>query len=425
MVNKEGTAADRLTVNEIINQLPDMLKIPCNTFIDEVEKEVFLIGALGLISGILPNYKAHYDGHWIESNLYVYILSGYGGGKGGLKFARELLKPIHERKKEQRKELVSIYNREIEIYKRDLAQFQKGKLLEPPTKPTPAPNLMLFIPINNSKSGVYQLMEENEGRGIMYETEGDTLADAIKQDYGNYSDTLRKTFHHEPLELFRRQNSELIEIEKPFLSVVLSSTPDQLKTLIPSTENGLYSRFLYYFLKQETKFNDVFEDHKKQYSDSISLYAGKYFDLYSYFENLTSPQYFQLKSEQKTEFIKYFDHRKQNIISGISQTMAGTANRYGIIAFRLMMILTALRQFDTGKLTGTIYCNDADFQTSINLIDRLEEHSISVFELLGNKPDKYQLAMDMRKNENSLRTIEKATGINHGTLSRYFKKLNM
>lgn len=422
MINQEGTAADRPTIQTIINHLPDMLKIPCNIFTDEVEKEVFLIGALGMISGILPNFKAHYDGHWIESNLYVYILAGYGGGKGGLKYARELLKPIHESKKEQRKELVSIYNQEIEIFKRDLAHFQKGKLLQPPTKPTPPPNLMLFIPVNNSKSGVYQLLQENNGRGIMYETEGDTLADAIKQDYGNFSDILRKLFHHEPLELFRRQNSELIEIEKPFLSVVLSSTPDQLQTLIPSTENGLYSRFLYYWLKQETKFNDVFNDEKKQYFDNISLYSGRYFELYSYFEKLESPLYFQLTKEQKEKFVHHFDQKKQNIINGISPTMAGTANRFGIISFRLMMILTALRQFDTGNFQATTFCHDTDFQNSLNIMELLEEHSINVYELLGNEPDKKKLAFDMKKCGSTYSEITKATGILGGTLSKWFNK---
>jgi len=81
---------------------------------------------------------------------------------------------------------------------------------------------MLYIPANNSKSGIYQLLEENDDKGIMFESEGDTLADAIKQDYGSFSDTLRKAFHHENLDLFRRGNEELIEINKPELSVVLS-----------------------------------------------------------------------------------------------------------------------------------------------------------------------------------------------------------
>ena len=62
---------------------------------------MFLIGALGVISGLLPNVKGNYSGKWISPNLYVYVLAGYGGGKGGLDFARDLGKQIQESKSEQ------------------------------------------------------------------------------------------------------------------------------------------------------------------------------------------------------------------------------------------------------------------------------------------------------------------------------------
>ena len=69
----------------------------------------------------------------------------------------------------------------------------KSDNLEKPVKP---PERMLFIPANNSTTGVYQLISDNEGRGLMFETEGDTLTQAFKSDYGNYSDGFRKAFHH-------------------------------------------------------------------------------------------------------------------------------------------------------------------------------------------------------------------------------------
>ena len=42
--------------------LPDMLRIPCTRFEDGAERELFVVGAIGIISGMLPNYKGNYFG---------------------------------------------------------------------------------------------------------------------------------------------------------------------------------------------------------------------------------------------------------------------------------------------------------------------------------------------------------------------------
>src|SRR5690554_8197541 len=86
---------------------------------------------------------------------------------------------------------------------------------------------MLFIPANNSSTGAYQLLGDSDGRGLIFETEGDTLAHAFKSDYGNYSDGFRKAFHHETISYYRRTDREFVDIESPCLSTVLSGTPKQ------------------------------------------------------------------------------------------------------------------------------------------------------------------------------------------------------
>ena len=193
-VAKIRAEGKRFSIDGIIDDLPGMLKEPCTHLVDETEKEVFLVGALGVVSGLLPNITGLYSGKWITPNLYVYVLAGYGGGKGGLDFARKLGEQIHLDKRETSKIQMDNYLKEVEVYKKRLKIYNKGNDIgEPPTPPTKPPTLMLFIPANNSKSGVYQLLKENDGKGIIFESEGDTLADALKQDYGNFSDTDRKS----------------------------------------------------------------------------------------------------------------------------------------------------------------------------------------------------------------------------------------
>ena len=87
---------------------------------------------------------------------------------------------------------------------------------------------------------------------------GDTLANVFSSDYGNYSDGFRKAFHHEPISYMRRQGNEQVELLQPKLSTVLSGTPRQIASLIPDTENGLFSRFIFYYVDFKLTWLNVF-----------------------------------------------------------------------------------------------------------------------------------------------------------------------
>lgn len=396
------------SIDSIIDNLPEMLNNPCNFLVEETEKEVFLIGALGVISGMLPNIKGLYSGKWISPNLFVYVLAGYGGGKGGLDYARELGKQVHKAKRDEHEKNKIQYQYDMDVYKKALKEYNKSNNMgEPPKKPTPPPALMLFIPANNSKSGVYQLLEENGEKGILFESEGDTLSDALKQDYGGFSDTLRKAFHHEYTDLFRRTNGELIVIDRPELSVILSSTFDQLKTLIPSVENGLYSRFLFYQLKQNNAFIDVFDSRKKDYQEHFNNAGEGFKYLFDELEVLSSPIYFWLTDEQQKKFVQLFNEKKTKMIDEVDVTMAGTANRLGIIAFRIMMIFTTLRAHENGILNTSIKCTDVDFDNTLRIIERLEKHAKAVYEFLNGQPKKKELAKMLHKENKSFGEISK------------------
>ena len=134
------------SIDSIIDELPEILKDSCTILVDENEKEVFLIGAIGVISGLLPNIRGLYSGKWIAPNLFVYVLAGYGGGKGSLDYARALGKQIHKAMRDDANKQMLEYLKDIETYKKLLKEFNKTKEpgAEPPTKPTKPPTLMLF-----------------------------------------------------------------------------------------------------------------------------------------------------------------------------------------------------------------------------------------------------------------------------------------
>ena len=82
--------------NELYKLIPDLFRQAIDLFTDRQEREMMLLGSLGVLSGCLPNYYGVYDGKKVGPNLYVFIVAPAGTGKGGLIWARELAVGIHD-----------------------------------------------------------------------------------------------------------------------------------------------------------------------------------------------------------------------------------------------------------------------------------------------------------------------------------------
>jgi hypothetical protein len=91
-------------------------------------------------------------------------------------------------------------------------------------------------------------VNDNKGVGLLFETEGDTLAQTFQSEHGSYSDGFRKAFHHETISHNLRKDREYVELEKPCMSALLSGTPKQASALIPNAGSGLFSRFIFYYM---------------------------------------------------------------------------------------------------------------------------------------------------------------------------------
>lgn len=366
------------------NTLPDMLRIPCTRFEDGAERELFVVGALGIISGMLPNYMGNYFGNRVATNLYAYIIGAYGSGKGALKWAQQLGNATHKYRVQLSKDAMTKYLQDKSVYSQQSALYTKGKLEEPPVEPQEPKHLKLFIPANTTKTAVVQLLEENDGRGIIFETEGDTLADMLKQEYGNFSDILRKAFHHEPISFFRRANNEDVAVSAPSLSVVLSGTYDQLLKLIPSIENGLYSRFMFYMLDGNDDFRDPFSELDEHHEYHFTQYSNDYLRLYQMLNALQTPISFKLPKELKTRFVNRFRTIKEWTREKVSEDLNGSVNRMALMAYRIAMILSILRHYKAhGNIhTDNITCNQTDYENAVALVEVLSYNATDVYRYL-------------------------------------------
>ena len=382
--------------DSLYDTLPEFLKKVVEPSSSNEERDIMLLGTLTAFSACFPNLYGIYDQSKVYSNLFLFVTAPASAGKGKLNQVKQLVTPIHKLHREQAMTLKEKFDSETAAY-----NMKKGKNndLEKPIKP---PERMLFIPANNSVTGVYQLLGDNEGRGLMFETEGDTLAQAFKSDYGNYSDGFRKAFHHETISYYRRTDREYVDIERPCLSTVLSGTPKQIATLVPNAENGLFSRFMFYYMNIKPVWKDVFAKR-----DSIGLeehyeHLGKEFlNLYKTLKN-NPPIEVILSRRQEEKFNAFFADLQTKYINLQPEEYIATVRRLGLVAFRMAMLFTALRIMEDGDVNQTKECEDVDFDNALAMVKVLVKHSSKVFNDLPIEPKKQKR---MNKKERFLETL--------------------
>jgi hypothetical protein len=244
---------------------------------------------------------------------------------------------------------------------------------------------MLLIPANSSATAIYQTLTDCDGSGLIFESEADTLASALSTDYGNFSDGLRKAFHHEAISYNRRKDREYVEIPNPRLSLLLAGTPQQLINLIPNTENGLFSRFLIYSPQMENRWIDVFDGGEdvddEQYFNSL---GNRFFYLYNMLRSATHKAQFSLSVQQQQLFNSTFEQWQNELSDFFGEQITPSVRRLGLITFRIAMIFTSLRlEFSSQTLESkTLQCNDQDFENAIFIVESLLDHLASVFSLM-------------------------------------------
>ncbi len=312
--------------------------------------------------------------------MFVFITAPAGSGKSNMEWSKYFGQTIHDA-------IISNSKLQKEDYKSELEQYNSRTRKEKAEIPKPEepPYKMFFIPANCSASAFVQTMNDNNFQGIIFETEADTLANSFKQEWGNFSDVLRKAFHHESTTMKRRSENETIEIKDPHLAIVLSGTPKQVHNLMPDVENGLFSRFLYYAFEDDCDFKNPFISYSSvNYVDFFNNKGQQISDLYNLLSNLQLPITFEFLETQKTEFTQIFNEMLKRNKLLLGNDFIANTKRLGVITFRISMILSALRILEDGILSSPLICSDTDFNTALQIAITLEKHAVAVFQNLPN-----------------------------------------
>lgn len=367
----------------VYDNLPPILLESCQVFKASREKDVFLTGALAILSGCLPNVSGLYSGSIVYPSLFSFILAPAASGKGALKYAKTLADNYHDKTLETSKEEKKRYEENLEAYKMLKA---KNKLEEGQAMPMAPKFKVVYIPANTSNAKIIQHLDCNEGKGIICETEADTLGQTFKNDWGSYSDMLRKSFHHEKISVSRKTEGEFVEVNNPQLSVALSGTPKQVFNIISSAEDGLFSRFIFYVFKTDAVWFDPSpKGNPVNLTDFFKTQSKEVFKMVEYFER--DEMILQLTDEQWGKFNPVFSAYLQQINTFVSDDALSIVKRLGLILYRFCMIFTAVRKYHSNNYYKEIYCTDVDFETALALIHVYLQHSIIMFENLPKQEE--------------------------------------
>ena len=351
-----------LTFNSY-EKLPVLLQDICSCF-DEKDRLMMLLSCITVVSSILPKVYGEYDRMKIYSNLYLYVLGSAGSGKGNMTWAKKLTSSIEKEIKltsQNKKILESIL-------------IQGGELDSVLT------SNKIIIPANSTTSGLTQLLEQQGGNGLIFETEGDALGNIFKSEHGNYSNLLRNAFHHETISQYRKTDNKYTYIDEPKVSVLISSTQNQLRGIIPSSENGLFSRFMFVNTIRIEEFSDVFAVGE---NNRAKIFDEKAEELQVLFLKLKESDGIKisLSEQQKKTFVEKCNFNKSILTNLINKDLDATANRMGLIMYRIMMVLTAIRN-KTEIISNELFCNDDDFELTLELADILLNNAVETIKML-------------------------------------------
>lgn len=426
---------------KIYKNLPPVLKDGTDLFpAFSREKDMFFTASLSLISGILPNCYFYYDNRKHYLNLYAMIVAPPASGKGVMVHANSYVSKIEDHLTETYNAQLSKFNQAEKDAKNaskdvknegDISdrEVEKEGVLRPRRK-------KLVIPANSSAASFLGLLNDSNGSGILFETEADTLAQALKQDWGNYSDTLRKAYHHEPVTFSRKMDNMVVDIKCPKLSVMISGTLGQVGSMgLNIPENGLQSRFFFYLFNTIPKFKSLGGTSNNKLDHCLDKLSFKMKDTYLQLLNKPNGIEIVLNQSQWNLISRFFNRKLEIVLRKYNSLGAAIVTRGALGAVRIAAILEVLEEANNFPLINIdiIKCSNQCLFKAIRIAETYIDHTLVIyhFSKSGAEPDIemhkyldfYNLLPDGDFTRNDVLEIAKKIGFSERTIDRRLEKL--
>ena len=183
---------------------------------------------------------------------------------------------------------------------------------------------------------------------------------------------------------------------------MLSGTPRQIAALIPDTENGLFSRFIFYYLDFRLEWQNAFPQHKDGdcVDETFDRIGDRILKLYQNLQ-MNAGIKFYFTASQKRDFNEHYRQAQWDYYQLFGDDIIASVRRLGLITYRIAMILSVLRMADELEFPPMLYCHDQDFRAAMIISRVLMRHTVRVYKELSSH-ELYKPAAEGTKRQNQL-----------------------
>ena len=419
-----------LISSSVYHELPKILQKGCDLFpASSREKDIFFTGAITLVSGCFPNSYFYYDNCKLHFNFFAMIVAGPASGKGSINHAIAYVNKIEEHLHQQYKEMLDLHEVQVRNESSDTGSNAGKAYKQKPRRKR------LVIPGNSSASSFLSILNDCDGSGIMFESEADTLAMAFKQDWSNYSDSLRKSYHHEPISFSRKMDDTFVEIKRPRLSLLMTGTPRQVGSMgLDNPENGLQSRFFFYFFDTLPVFKSLRGRSDSNMESSLESVGESMKDIYLQLSYNLEGIEFLLTDAQWKFFSRWYGKKLETVTRKYNAFSSALVMRGAVGTIRIAAILTFLYHAEKDPLftQNKIYCSWRTLRKAILLVDTYLTHNLVIFQssnlaapdiVMHQYMDLYKLLPEGEFSRKDVLEIAAAVGFSERTVDRRLEKL--
>ena len=315
--------------------LPTMIQPIMSLAQSDAERDMLLLSLITAAGSCMPNLYFRYGltGKKYYPNLQCFIVGSAACGKGIANLALELVSKVHEA-------------------------------------------LPLVIAGDSSYPGFYKQLERQNGRGYIHESEGSVITDVWRSSVTNYNTA-------EPITRNRANNNSCIAC--PQLSVLLTGTFSQYKALVPSIENGYFSRLLTLIVHDQQAFSSRYVEPASGSNGVMGTAAQQLFDICQALYK-SRPIEFSLTAEQRARLGQHLETAYPALMQVLGVNFHSVVLRMAVHIERIAMILSALRsceeQLKIKNYELRMECSDVDYQTAELIGNKLILHMAAAYRMI-------------------------------------------
>lgn len=325
-----------------MQNLPESIQNMLSLAKTDQEKDMLLMATLAAASACVPNLYFRYGptGKKYYANLQCFILASSASGKGIANQALEMMRVVDE-------------------------QYP------------------MLIAGDSTLAAWYKALEEQGGIGYMHESEGSVITDIWRNAAANYNTALRKAAEHEAISRNRVKGAS--EIACPRLSMLLTGTFSQYKALVPSVENGYFSRLLTLVERGSHPFEKSYVTAKSENSAIPKIVGRELSRIYSRLMEEGEREW-GLTDSQKERLGEKLETEYRTLIDMLGENFHSTVIRMAVQIERMAMVLSTLRCVEEpsaiSRQQSDLLCADEDYETAEMIGSKMLMHMAMAYRMI-------------------------------------------